>query len=75
MTPIQILYDSTKTRRIVIFQCADGSCGFEEQRFSDDPLEMTWIPQGKFVTSVCASVEIAMAEARGRVGWMAEREA
>lgn len=75
MTPLQVLYDSTKKRRIVIFQRPNGSYGFEEQRFSGDALEMAWIPQGKHATSVCASVELALAEARGRVAWMAEREA
>lgn len=67
MTPLQVLYDSTKKRRIVIFQRANGSYGFEEQRFSDDPHEMAWIPQCKDATSICASAELALAEARGRI--------
>ena len=59
----------------MIFQRANGSYGFEEQRFSDDPVEMTWIPQGKYATAICASAELAMAEARGRIAWAAELEA
>ena len=57
-------------RKIEIFRRRDGSFGWESQRFSDDPLELCWIPQGRFSECFAATVEIAEREARGRVDWL-----
>jgi len=74
MTKIQTITDKTLTRRVVVFRRDDGSFGFEEEWFSDEPLEKMWIPFGKYSVCRCDSEERALAEARGRVSWMADAE-
>lgn len=56
-----------------VFKRADGSFGFESLLFSDDPLEMAWIPHGKFSECFASTAEIATREARGRVDWLREQ--
>ena len=72
MKPVQTIYDDSKKRRVVIFQRDDGSFGFEEQRFSDEPLEMAWIPFGRRDCH-CDTVERALVEVRGRIDWLSKR--
>lgn len=72
MKTIQTLYDEPKKRRVVIFEREDGSFGFEHQRFSEEPLEMAWIPFGQDCR--CDTPERALAEARGRVAWLGEKD-
>lgn len=72
MTTVRTIYDVAKKRRVVIFQGEDGSFGFEEQRFSDEPLEMCWIPFGRYSVCYCDTAERALVEARGRVSWLSE---
>jgi hypothetical protein len=71
MKPVQAIYDDSKTRRAVIFQRDDGSFGFEEQKFSDEPRETAWIPVGRRDCR-CDTIERALAEVRGRVDWLSE---
>jgi hypothetical protein len=66
MNAIHTIYDDTKKRRVIVFQRDNGSFGFEEQRFSNEPLEMAWIPFGRYSLSLCDTSERALAEARGR---------
>ena len=72
MKPIQTLYDDAKKRRVVIFEREDGSFGFEHQRFSEEPLEMAWIPYEQDCR--CDTPERALAEARGRVAWLGQTD-
>jgi hypothetical protein len=74
MKTVQVIYDDSKKRRVVIFEHIDGMFGFEEQRFSDEPLEMNWVPVGKSPrpNCFCDSAERASFEARGRIDWLAE---
>ena len=58
------------TRKVQVFQRDDGSFGFESLRFSDHPLEMSWIPHGRFSECFAPSAEIAEHEARSRVDWL-----
>jgi hypothetical protein len=76
MKTIQIIYDTDKKRRVIFFESDDGSFGFEEQRFSDEPLEMAWIPVGKppQPNCHCDTAERASSEARGRVAWLSENQ-
>jgi hypothetical protein len=62
-----------KKRMVRVFRREDGTFGFESLRFSDDPLEMSWIPHGKFSECFAPSAEIAEREARDRVDWLRER--
>ena len=57
-------------RKVRIFRREDRSFGFEALRFSDEPLEMCWIPDGRFSACVAESQEVAEREARGRVDWL-----
>jgi hypothetical protein len=70
MKALKIVYDDSKKRRVVIFR----SFGFEEQFFSDEPLEMCWIPIGAPPRPNCHSdtPERALIEARGRINWLSE---
>jgi hypothetical protein len=70
MKTLQTIYDDSGKRRVVIFQRDDGSFGFDAEHFSDEPLEMAWLPSG--FDSRCDTAERALVEARGRVGWLAE---
>jgi hypothetical protein len=69
-TIIKELMASDGTRKVQIFQRSDGSFGFESLRFSDDPLEMCWIVQGRYSECFARSAEAAEHEARGRVDWL-----
>ena len=71
MTTIQTIQDEEGKRRVIIFQRADGTFGFEEERYSDDELEQCWIPYGRYFISICDTYETALSEARGRVDWLA----
>lgn len=58
------------TRKVQIFQRSDGSFGFKSFRFSDDPLELCWIPHGRYSECFAPTAEAAEREARGRVDWL-----
>jgi hypothetical protein len=68
---IQTIYNDSRKRRVIVFQRDDGSFGFDEEHFSDEPLEMAWLQVG--YDSRCDTVERALGEARGRVAWLAEK--
>jgi hypothetical protein len=71
MSEQHVIYDADRKRRVIIFGSPDGSYSFIEERFSDEPLEMCWIPQThRRSVPVCSSFEIALREARGRVEWL-----
>jgi len=68
----RVIYDSDRKRRVRVIGLLDGSYSFIEEKFSDEPLEMSWIPQTyRRSQPICSSVEIALREARGRVEWLA----
>jgi hypothetical protein len=54
------------------FKRNDGSFGFEEQWFSDEPFELVWCSFGKppRPNCHCDSEERAVFEARGRIDWL-----
>lgn len=53
-------------RKVQIIRRDDRSCGFRVLQFGPDPLEMRWLPYGRFSTCIAASEEAAEREARGR---------
>jgi hypothetical protein len=69
---VKELLASDRKRKVQIFRREDGSFGFESLYFSDDPLEQSWIPHGRYSVCFAASVEIAEREARGRVDWLCD---
>ena len=70
MKIVKELVASDGTRKVQIFQRENGTFGFEALRFSDDPLEMCWIPEGRFSLCFADEVQIAEREARDRVDWL-----
>jgi hypothetical protein len=72
MTTVQTITGETEKRRVIVFRRDDGSFGFDEERFSDEPLEMAWIPFGRYSVCRCDTVERALVEARSRVAWLPE---
>jgi hypothetical protein len=66
-----ILFDDRK-RRVVVFQRDDGSFGFDEQHYAEDPLESPWLPTGDFAAARFDSAARALIEARKHVPWLAE---
>jgi hypothetical protein len=67
----ETIYDQDKQRRVTIFQNQDGTFGFEEDYFSDDPLEQCWVSKC-FPGSRCGSLDEARREVHGRVAWLKE---
>jgi hypothetical protein len=64
--------DQSGTRRVVIYELDSGGFTFEEEHFGNDPLEQCWLPVTKGRSHpICASLEIALREAAGRVSWLA----
>jgi hypothetical protein len=69
-TIVRELLASDRKRKVQIFRRDDGSFGFDSLVFSEDPLEMCWIPHGRFSQCFASSLEIAEREARVRVDWL-----
>jgi hypothetical protein len=69
---IRTIYSDSRKRRVIIFQRDDGSFGFDEEHFSDEPLELSWLQAG--YDSRCDTAERAFGEAQGRVPWLAEKK-
>lgn len=63
----QTIYDSSRKRRVLIFQRADGHFSSLEEYFSDDPHEQCWIPlsYGRSLP-ICDTLESVLREACGR---------
>ncbi len=71
---VESIYDSVRKRRVVIFQRQDGTFGFVEDRYSDDPYEQCWIEQTGYSESFCDTLETVRREVFGRVRWLAEQQ-
>jgi hypothetical protein len=66
------IYNSAGDRRVLIFPTENGAFGFVEDKFLPDPSEQCWVPVTHDRSqSICATREIAMREAIGRIGWLA----
>jgi len=70
MKRVETIYDQTKVRRVIVFARDDGSFGFQEERFSDDPMENAWLPFGRYSITRCDTAARALAEARARISWL-----
>ncbi|HCS48296.1 MAG TPA: hypothetical protein DIW61_08605 [Candidatus Aminicenantes bacterium] len=57
-------------RKVQIFRREDGTFGFEALRFSDETLEMCWIPDGRYSECFTGDEQTAESEARSRVPWL-----
>jgi hypothetical protein len=70
-TTLKTIDDRTGTRRVQIYQRANGSFGFEEWRFGIE--EQCWFPTGRYSYAMIDTFENAEKEARSRVAWLAEQ--
>jgi len=64
---VECIADETGRFRVIIFQREDGSFGFEDQTFSDEPTEQCWISRRRHSESFCDSARRAVKEAHQRV--------
>jgi hypothetical protein len=69
-TVVKEVYDANRKRRVLIVQRSNGTFGYEEEPFSDEPLELCWRRFSQVPFSVCDSAEGALKEAQGRVKWL-----
>ena len=69
---LQTIWNADKTRRVDIFERADGSFGFEESHYGID--EQSWVSYGRYSESFTDTSEAAIREARARVSWAAAEE-
>lgn len=67
---IRKIYDDTRKHRVIIFRRDDGTFGFMDEMYSEEPDEMGWMPRGRYSECICDSLEAAEKEARGRVDWL-----
>ena len=71
---IREMYNEDRTRRVLIVKRKNGSFGYEEEYFSQDPMERCWCRYGQRPFSICDSVETALKEAEGRIEWLSSME-
>jgi hypothetical protein len=68
--------DTSGKRRCTVFSCGDGTYSFLEEKFSDDPMELCWLPLSyRRSKPICASFDIALKEARSRIEWLQQSKA
>jgi hypothetical protein len=68
LSVVHTIWNAGKTRRVDVFQRADGTFGFEQ--WSYDIEEQSWVPFGRHSYSFMDSKETAIREARSRVRWI-----
>lgn len=71
---LKVLTHSDGRRRVSIVRRTNGWFGFEEEEFSEDPLEMCWLPSAAESFAIFDAAETAEREARNRIEWLRERE-
>lgn len=67
---VETIYDPEHKRRVIIFERADGTFGFLEEHFSEEPFEHCWIPVFRQTESFCDSLDTVVREVYGRVTWL-----
>jgi len=69
-TVVRILSEDSGLRRVLIVRRENDTFGFEEEHWSDEPLEQCWIQRGHYSISICDSEEAAIREAHNRISWL-----
>ncbi len=70
---VRTIYSRDRCRRVEVFQRDEGSFGFKEDAFSDEPFEYCWIDYAvRHSESFCPSEQIVLREVVGRVEWLKE---
>lgn len=70
VTTVRTISHADGKRRVHIVDRGDGTYGYEEEHFSDDPFEMCWVPRRQFPLTICDSSQRAEREARAAVAWL-----
>lgn len=70
---IKTIYSIDKKKRVNFIQKSNGLFTFEEECFSEDPVEMCWISTERQFLSICDSLDSAILEAKGRISWLEEQ--
>jgi hypothetical protein len=68
---VKVFVHQDGKRRVLIVRHPNGSHGFEEEYWSDGPLELCWCRCTKNPLTICDTLETAEREALGRIGWLA----
>ncbi len=68
---LKILTHPDGKRRVLILRRESGVLGFEEEYWSELPLELCWCHQSQGSFGLLESVDTAEREARGRITWLA----
>jgi hypothetical protein len=66
---LKVIYDSDLERRVCFYENSDGTFGFLEWSFGYE--EDSWAPTRVGQGSRLSTIEDAVREASGRVGWLA----
>jgi hypothetical protein len=67
---IKLLYHPDGKQRVLIVRRSNGAYGFEEEKLSDEPGEMYWLPLSQVPLCICDSAATAEREARNSVAWL-----
>ena len=70
MKEVKAIYNENKNQRVIILQRDTGTFAYEEEYFSNEPLEMCWIPTGRRVIGFYDTKERAESEARANIYWL-----
>ncbi len=70
---VKTIYSIDKKNKIDFIQKSNGTFYFEEEHFSEDPLEMYWITVYAQFQTICDSLDTAIREAKGRISWLEEQ--
>jgi hypothetical protein len=68
---VRTILHSEGNRKVEVFRRSDGTFGFEESKWFDDP-ENCWVPFGRYSNAVIDTLDNALKEAEGRVPWVTE---
>jgi hypothetical protein len=67
---IREIYSQDRMYRVLIVKRKNGLFGYEEEYFSQDPMERCWCPYSQKPFAICDSPETALKEAKGRIKWL-----
>jgi hypothetical protein len=67
---LRVLVHPGGKQRVLILDRGGGSFGYREERFSEEPDELCWLPQRQLPVCVCDSPETAEWEARSAIDWL-----
>lgn len=69
-TVLKTLISPAGKRRVLILRRVNGSFGYEEEFWSDEPLEQCWCSYPSSPYVICDSAETAEREAIANTGWL-----